>query len=128
MDVDGAQPEPGVGCRPLATILGSLLGIAGAAALIGLSLIGDTSCVATCERVGFALYGAGLPVSAAFTAAAGGDLVVAYLTDIIVWVAAAVGMTRLVERRVLLPSRAIALVMAAATIYGLVISGLIERV
>jgi hypothetical protein len=128
MEADSAQPEAGVGCRPLATILGVILGIAGGAALVGLSLIGDATCVGTCERVGFALYGAGLPVSAAFSAAAGGDLVVAYLTDIIVWAAASVGMARLVERRVLLPSRAIALVMAAATIYGLVISGLIERV
>ena len=128
MDVEGPQPEPGVGCRPLATILGAILGIAGGAALIGLSLIGDTGCVGTCERVGFVLYGAGLPISAAFSAAAGGDLVVAYLTDIIVWVAAAVGMARLVERRVLLPSRAVALVMTGATVYGLVISGLIERV
>ncbi len=127
MASEAGGPEPGVGCRPLATILGTILGFAGGAALIGLSLIGDTSCVGSCERIGFALYGTGLPVSAAFSAAAGGDLVVAYLTDIIVWAVAAVGMTRLVERRVLLPSRGIALVIAAAITYGLLISGLIER-
>ena len=121
------HPGPGVGCRPLATILGSVLGFAAGAALLGLALIGDSGCLGTCERVGFALYGAGLPVSAAFSAAAGGALVVAYLTDVIVWATASVGMAKLVERRMLSVTRAVVLVIAAAAVYGLLVSGLIER-
>jgi hypothetical protein len=121
------ESEAGVGCRSLATVLGALVGFATGAAVTGLALIGNEACVATCERVGFVAYAAGLPVSAAFSLAGGSDLVVAFFTDIILWMVVAYFLARLIERRRLGALRLVLGTVAVAVLYGALVSLGLER-
>jgi hypothetical protein len=108
-------------------VLGALIGFATGAAITGLALIGNEACVATCERVGFAAYGAGLPVSAAFSLAGGSDLVVAFFTDIILWMVVAYFLARLIERSRIGVLRLVLGAIAVAVLYGAVVSLGMER-
>lgn len=78
------------------------------------------------QRVGFALYGAGAPISATFAAIAG-ELPLAPYTDIIVWLVAAVLVTKHVERRSIGLAGPLTKVIAGALVFGAAIGMLIER-
>lgn len=96
-----------------------------AATAAGLLLaLGDASRVV--QQVGFALYGAGAPISGIFAAIAG-ELPLAPFTDLIVWLVAAVGATAVSDRRRVPIGRVLASIIGGALILGLVISFLIER-
>lgn len=90
-------------------------------------LLLSPDCLGGCERLALVLYAAGAPVSGLFSALAG-DLPLAYLTDLLVWLAVAVGAARLVERRPLAGWQVAGAAMAVALLYGGVISTLIQRV
>lgn len=126
MTADG-EPEAGLGCRTLVTTLGVLLVFAVASVAMGLAIALGDDVGRLGERIGFTLYGAGAPISALFAAIAG-ELPLAPLTDVIVWIVAAAGTTRLTERRGIPMARSIALVIAMALVYGVVVSSFIERV
>jgi hypothetical protein len=78
------------------------------------------------QQTGFALYGAGAPVSGVFAAIAG-DLPVAPFTDIVLWLVLAVGAAHLSERRTIALGRVLGFVIAGALTLGVVVSFLIER-
>ncbi|HEY5683947.1 MAG TPA: hypothetical protein VIY70_01100 [Acidimicrobiia bacterium] len=119
--------DAGVGCRTLSTALGALIGFAAGAAILGLTLIGNDACTSACVGFGFAAYAAGLPLSALFSFLGGSDLVVAFFTDVIVWIVAAVVVSRLVERRGSGIARPLISTMALAVAYGALISFGLER-
>lgn len=126
---DGMSEETagdGIGCRLLALAFAILATGAAAAIILGLTLALDDRCTGVCERAGFALYGAGAPVSALFAVAAG-ELPVAPFTDVIVWLLAAAGAARLVERRGRRLGRVLGAIAGAAAVYGVAVSFLIER-
>ena len=118
-------PESGVGCRSLAIATAVLLGVASAEVALGLWLALSTPPIA--EPLGFALYGAGAPVSAGF-AAAFGELPLAPFTDVIVWLVVAVGVARVSERLQRPLLHILGVVLGLAVVYGALVSLLIERV
>lgn len=121
------SPSPeGLGCRTLAVSAGVLVAFGVLATSSGLALaLGDTSAVA--QQVGFALYGAGAPISGLFAAIAG-ELPLAPFTDLIVWLVLAVAATRISERGAVRLSRVLGLIVACACVFGIAVSFLIERV
>jgi hypothetical protein len=119
-------PEPGIGCRPLAAGFAALVVFAAAAVAVGLALALGTDPAPWAERVGFALYAAGAPVSGLFAAIAG-ELPLAPLTDVVVWVLAAAGATRWADRRSVPPTKPLLTVMVAALVYGAVVGSFLER-
>jgi hypothetical protein len=136
-DPDAVTPDPGrsgvgtpdsgaggVGCRSLLTAVGALLAFAVTAVGVGLFLILGEDPSPAAETVGLALYAAGAPVSGIFAAIAG-DLPLTLWLDIVVWVLAGAGVTRLAERGFGL-ARPILVVIGAALVLGLGISSLIE--
>jgi hypothetical protein len=126
-DPDAVTPDPGVGgvgCRSLVTAVGALLAFAVTAVSVGLFLILGEDPSPTAETVGLALYAAGAPVSGIFAAVAG-DLPLTLWLDIVVWVLAGAGATRLAERGLGL-ARPILVVIGTALVLGLGVSSLIE--
>ncbi|MDX1449144.1 MAG: hypothetical protein R3246_08795 [Acidimicrobiia bacterium] len=104
---------------------GALVAFGIVATAVGLVLaLGDGGRVV--QQVGFAFYAAGAPVSGLFAALAG-DLPLAPFTDIVVWLALAVGTVRISERRGVPIGRVLAGVIAFAACFGVVVSFLIER-
>ncbi|MEX2278607.1 MAG: hypothetical protein WEA76_00820, partial [Acidimicrobiia bacterium] len=93
------SPKPddeGLGCRALAVSAGVLIAFGVVATSIGLLLaLGDGGRLT--QQLGFALYGAGAPVSGIFAAIAG-ELPLAPFTDVIIWLVLAVVATRASER------------------------------
>ena len=119
------NPDEGLGCRTLALSAGVLIAVGILATSIGLFLaLGEGGRLT--QQIGFALYGAGAPISGVFAAIAG-ELPLAPFTDLILWLVLAVGATRLSERRLLPLSQVLGLAIAAALTLGLVVSFLIER-
>lgn len=119
------KPEPALGCRTLAVAAGVLLGFGIVATALGLVLaLGDGGRLV--QQVGFALYGAGAPVSGLFAAIAG-ELPLAPFTDVVVWLVLAALATRTSERHDLPLGRVLGLVLGAATVLGVAVSFLIER-
>lgn len=96
-----------------------------AATVAGLVLaLGDGGRIA--QQLGFALYGAGAPVSGIFAAVAG-ELPLAPFTDIVIWLVLAVSAAKVSERRELPLRRVLGMVIGAAISLGVVVSFLIER-
>lgn len=122
------SPKPddeGLGCRALAVSAGVLIAFGVIATSIGLLLaLGDGGRLT--QQLGFALYGAGAPVSGIFAAIAG-ELPLAPFTDIIIWLVLAVVATRAGERLRVPIGRVLGVVISAALTLGLVVSFLIER-
>lgn len=120
------SPSPeGLGCRTLAVSAGVLFVFGLAATALGLMLaLGDGSAVT--QQVGFALYGAGAPISGLFAAVAG-ELPLAPFTDAFVWMGAAVVATRVSGRRAIPLDRVLAVIVALALTLGVIVSFLIER-
>lgn len=117
--------DPGLGCRTLAVSAGVLVAFGTAATIAGLVLaLGDGGRIT--QQAGFALYGAGAPVSGVFAAIAG-ELPLAPFTDVVIWLVLAVFATKVSERHELALSRVLGLVMGAALSLGIVVSFLIER-
>jgi hypothetical protein len=116
--------EGGIGCRTLLTTVGAFLAFAVAAVAIGLTLILGDNPSPTAEAVGLALYAAGAPVSGVFAALAG-DLPLTLYLDVLVWVLAAAGVSRLVERGRPV-GRSVLSVIGAALVLGFIVSNLIE--
>ena len=103
-----------------------LIGFAVIATSLGLWLaLGDGS--RTTQQVGFALYGAGAPISGVFAAAAG-DLPLAPFTDVILWLVAAAAATSIAERRRIPLRTVLSAILGIAAVVGVMISFLIERV
>jgi hypothetical protein len=119
--------EGAIGCRTISSILAVLLGFAVVAVSIGLALVLGEECSGLCETAGLTLYAAGAPVSGLFAVLAG-ELPLAYLTDIALWIAVAAGAARIVERRRLRVSRVATAVIGVALVYGLAASAFLERV
>lgn len=118
--------EQGLGCSALAVAAGVLVAFAVVATTIGLLLaLGDGGRIT--QQIGFALYGAGAPVSGIFSAMAG-ELPLAPFTDAVVWLVLAVAVVRISEQRRQPLAPMLALVIAGASVLGLVVSFLIERV
>jgi hypothetical protein len=122
------SPSPdqeGLGCRTLAVSAGVLVAFGVLATASGLALaLGDTPAIA--QQVGFALYGAGAPISGLFAAIAG-ELPLAPFTDLIAWLVLAVLATRISERGSVPLSRVLGVILACACVLGIVVSFLIER-
>lgn len=92
---------------------------------VGLWMVLQTPPIA--EKVGFTLYGAGAPVSAAFAALAG-ELPLAPFTDVIVWLIAGSVAARVSERRAIPVWRVVAMIAIIALVYGASIATTIERI
>ncbi len=82
-----SPPQPGVGCRTALLATAALLAAAALLVAVGLRLVLDPGCVDGCETLAFTLFFAGAPVSALFSAAAGG-LPIAWPLDATWWVVA----------------------------------------
>lgn len=117
-------PSEGVGCRPLVTVAGILLGFAAAAVTLGLIILLSDDASGVTEQIGFVAYAAGAPVSGAFAALAGSLPLTLYL-DALVWILVAAGLVRLAERGRSLP-RLIAMTIGVALAFGVLISTLVE--
>lgn len=124
-DEDEVSGE-GFGCRLLSFAFVLLATGAAAAIILGLTLALDDGCTGLCEQAGFALYGAGAPISALF-AVVTGELPLAPFTDVLVWLLASAWVTRRVERRGRSLGRLVAAIAGAALAYGVAVSFLIER-
>lgn len=122
------SPKPdddGLGCRTLAVAAGALIAFGVLATATGLALaLGDGGRLT--QQVGFALYGAGAPISGLFAAVAG-ELPLAPLTDVVVWLVLAVVAARISERRAIPLPRILLVVLAGAMTLGTIVSFLIER-
>lgn len=117
--------QEGLGCRTLAVSAGVLITFGVLATASGLVLaLGDTPAIV--QQIGFALYGAGAPISGLFAAIAG-ELPLAPFTDLIVWLVLAVVATRISERGSATLSRILGVIIACAGVLGIVVSFLIER-
>lgn len=114
----------GVGCRTLLKAVAALVGFAVAAVAAGLALILGDDPSPTAETLGLTLYAAGAPVSGMFAAIAG-DLPLTLYLDLLVWVLAGAGVTRMTERGRSLWVL-VATVFGVALVYGFVISTLVE--
>ncbi len=125
-NVDETSPE-GFGCRPTVEALAAILGFAAVAAVAGVSLALGDSCSGGCETLGFTLYAAGLPVSAAFAAVAG-ELPLAIPLDVTFWVIVSFFVGRAAERRHHPPWRVAGTVIVVAIAYGAFISLFLEAV
>ncbi len=88
IDEPQSQQE-GIGCRVVGTTAIVLAGIGGIFWATGFILGRPDSCTGVCEWLSFALMFAGTPVSAIFTVIPGGDLVIAWPVDGMLWLAAA---------------------------------------
>ena len=120
------KPEnEGIGCRALAVSAGVLIAFGVLATGTGLLLaLGDGGRLT--QQIGFALYGAGAPISGLFAVMAG-ELPLAPFTDVIVWLVLAVFAARASDRRGAPLARVLMIVIAGAGVLGLVVSFLIER-
>lgn len=76
------------------------------------------------ERIGLALYVAGAPVSGVFSALTG-ELPLAPMTDVIVWLVAGGLITRRADRHPL--RRRLLITIAGALVFGALVSQAIER-
>jgi len=123
----GSRADDGLGCRTLTVALAVLVGFAVAATATGLSLALGSAPGPTAERIGFLLYGAGAPVSALFAMIAG-ELPLAPLTDLVVWVAAAVAATRIADRRGTPIWKPLTVIVGASVAWGVVASSALERI
>lgn len=113
------------GCRNAAITTGLVVGFALAFMAVGLALVNNPGCTATCETAGVTLLYAGLPVSGVFGFFFG-DLVLAWPLDITFWVVVGFALARLTDRRGLAPAGAALAVVVVALLYGLVLSTFVE--
>lgn len=104
---------------------GLLLGLAAAFMAAGLFLTRDPSCAGLCETAGLTLLYAGGPISALFGVFFGG-VFVAWPLEVTLWVVLGFSSARIAERRNVPPSAAALAVVAAALVYGLVLSQFVE--
>ncbi len=118
---------PGVGCRTIAVALAVLAVFAVVSVSVGLYLVLGAGCSGACERLGFTLYAAGAPVSGLFAAVAG-ELPLAWMTDLGLWIVVSVGAARLVERRRLRAGRVTASIIGIALVYGAAVGSFLERI
>jgi len=125
-----AAPEEGVGCAAV-TWAALALVLAGAALWsAGILLEDPIRCTGTCQWFAFALIFAGTPVSALITVAGGSDLVLAWPVDILLWILIGVAHTKLSGEHPPLSgrwNRAMGIIVAAALIYGGVLSLTVEQ-
>lgn len=113
------------GCRNAAITTGLVVGFALAFMAVGLAMVNNPGCTATCETAGITFLYAGLPVSGIFGFFFG-DLVLAWPLDLTFWVVVGFLLARLTDRRGLRPAGAAMAVVVVALIYGLVLSTLVE--
>lgn len=87
--------QEGIGCRVVGTTAIALAGIGAILWAAGFILGRPDSCTGVCEWLSFTLIFAGTPVSAVFTVIPGGDLVIAWPVDAMLWLVAAMFHARL---------------------------------
>ncbi len=92
---------------------------------VGLAMVNNPGCTATCETAGITFLYAGLPISGMFGFLLG-DLVLAWPLDITFWVVVGFLLARLTDRRELRPAGAAMAAMVVALLYGLVLSTFVE--
>lgn len=127
MTTQPGRADEGLGCRTLSLSLAILVGFAVMATSTGLALTLADAPSAAGERFGLTLYAAGAPISGLFAVLAG-ELPVAPLTDIVVWIVAAVFATRLSDRRGTPLWKPLVVIVATALVWGVVASSALERV
>ena len=116
--------DEGFGCRPFLVAVASLIVFAVASVWLGLWMaLGDDPSFAG-ERIGLALYVAGAPVSGGFSALTG-ELPLAPLTDVIVWLVAGGLIARRANRHSL--RHQLLITIAGALVFGALVSQAIER-
>lgn len=126
-----AEPEHGIGCAPVTWASLTLVLVGGALWAAGILLEDPSRCTGTCQWFAFALIFAGTPVSALITVAGGSDLVLAWPVDVLLWVLLGVAHTKLSGEHPPLSrrwNRATAIIVAAALVYGGVLSLAVEQV
>lgn len=104
---------------------GLLLGMGAAFMGVGLFLTGRPDCAGVCETAGLTLLYAGGPVSALFGVLFGG-VFVAWPLEVTLWVVLGFVSAGVADRRRIPASGAALVVVAAALIYGLVLSQFVE--
>lgn len=92
---------------------------------VGLTLINDPTCEASCQTAGLTLLYAGLPISAVIGVLFG-ELVLAWPLDITFWVVLSFGLARFVDNRDRSIAGAVLVTAIAALVYGLVLSFFVE--
>lgn len=119
-----SRSEP-AGCRSAAIATGLLVGLALVFMAIGLTLVNDRSCQASCETLGLTLLYAGLPLSGVFGMISG-DLVIAWPLDITLWVVLGFLLARSADNRERSVLGAVLVAVLVALGYGLVLSQFVE--
>jgi hypothetical protein len=114
-----------VACRPAALTGLGLLMVAAVFFAAGFRLISSEACTGLCERLGLTLLYAGGPVSALF-GVIGGQIVVAWPVDIVLWILLGVLAVRLAERRRISPRSTAGMILGAALVGGFALSFLVE--
>lgn len=92
---------------------------------VGLAMVNNPGCTATCETAGITFLYAGLPVSGVFGFFFG-DLVLAWPLDITLWVVVGFLLARLTDTRGLQPAGVAMAAAVVALLYGLVLSTFVE--
>jgi hypothetical protein len=114
-----------VACRPAALTALGLVAVAAVFFAVGFRLISTETCTGVCERLGLTLLYAGGPVSAVF-GVVGGQIVIAWPVDIVLWILLAVLAVRVAERRGTSPRSTAAAIIGAALVVGFALSFLVE--
>ena len=138
-DPDAAQPgaaDAGIGCAALAWASVALVLIGAVLWTAGILLEDPQRCQGACAWLAFALVFAGAPVSALITvlgagSATGGDLVLAWPVDVLVWILIGVAHTKLSREAAPLRLtwvRTTSVIVAAALVYGALMALAVERV
>jgi hypothetical protein len=104
---------------------GLLLGFAAVFMAAGLVLTRQPDCQGLCETGAITLLYAGGPISALLGVVFGG-VIVAWPLDVTLWVVLGFFTARMAERRRVPASVAALLIVAAALVYGLVLSQFVE--
>lgn len=102
-----------------------MVGFAVALMAIGLAMVNNPECTATCEAAGITFLYAGLPVSGVFGFFFG-DLALAWPLDLTLWVVIGFLLAAWSSRRKRSPAGAALAVVMVALLYGLVLSTFVE--
>lgn len=123
--VPSEPSDEGIGCRE--GVLAGLALLAGALVVggIGLTLVVDEACTGVCAATGLTLFYAGAPASALF-GVIGGGIPIAWPLDAGIWLVLGMAAASWSGRRGRSVWRGVALVAAAALLFGIVMARFVE--